>query len=181
LTYRDASAFTTLDNANEGIMDWQEAYRKWTDTHDIAVRRRMRQDMAFVKTFEKGWGMRQPEIDVLTRMQEEWIKKWFAVAEENATLKAENERLRKDAERYRWLRDPKTDVGLVIDKVVDEIPSEEGTGYDGLKVYEYRAGEELDAAIDAALKDFSTAQSVGASDGCGTVVGYERPVRIEPD
>lgn len=45
--------------------------------------------------------------------------------------------LRKDAERYRWLRDPEN-------KLVGESPS-------GIGIWEYRAGDELDAAIDAAM------------------------------
>lgn len=73
-----------------------------------------------------------------------------------ATLAAENERLRADAERYSWLRDPNTDVSLVIDKVCGEIPYHEGTQTGGYLTYEYRSGDELDAAIDqarAALKE----------------------------
>ncbi|MNR28127.1 hypothetical protein D3C85_1454380 [compost metagenome] len=56
-----------------------------------------------------------------------------------ASITAENcELFRKDSERYRWLRNPDQDVCLVLDKMVSS------------GVYEYRAGEELDAAIDAA-------------------------------
>lgn len=47
--------------------------------------------------------------------------------------------LKRDAARYRWLRNPDQDVALVLDKMT-------GSG-----VYEYRAGEELDAAIDSAM------------------------------
>lgn len=58
-----------------------------------------------------------------------------------AGVTAENcELFRKDAERYRWLRNPDQDVCLVLDKMVSS------------GVYEYRAGEELDAAIDAAME-----------------------------
>jgi len=57
----------------------------------------------------------------------------------NAELSAEVEALRKDAERYRWLRNPDQAVGNVMDKM----------GSSG--VYEYRAGDELDAAIDSAM------------------------------
>lgn len=62
----------------------------------------------------------------------------------------ECERMREDAERYRWLRDPSVYVGKVIDKVAGYEPMTElGTG--GYPIYEYRAGPELDAAIDAAI------------------------------
>lgn len=61
------------------------------------------------------------------------------------------ERLRADAERYRWLRDPTTDVALVLDKRTGWVPEDESVpGVGGYHTYEYRAGEELDAAIDAA-------------------------------
>lgn len=181
---RDTSAFTTLDNANEGIMsNVLESFRK-----EFAGEKTTYRDRQF---YTYGYQARQPEIDALkeeklhlrTTLDEAFRTGDSLVAEIHA-LKAENERLkvlhdslaeenrrlwlkcqdalvevmrlRKDAERYRWLRDPKVDIALVIDKVVSEIPSEEGTGYDGLKVYEYRAGEELDEALDAAMKDFST-------------------------
>lgn len=56
-----------------------------------------------------------------------------------------------DAARYRWLRDPTTNVALVLDKRTGYVPEDElvpGVGDD--HAYEYRAGDELDAAIDAA-------------------------------
>ncbi len=58
----------------------------------------------------------------------------------------------RDAARYRWLRDPQTDVALVLDKRTGYVPEDERVrGVGGYYTYEYRAGEELDAAIDAAL------------------------------
>lgn len=56
----------------------------------------------------------------------------------------------RDAERYRWLRDPDSDVSLVIDKRTTWNEYDEGTRTGGHWNYEYRAGDELDAAIDAA-------------------------------
>lgn len=58
----------------------------------------------------------------------------------------------RDAERYRWLRDPSTDPGLVLDKQVGFMEYDEGTRTGGYPVYEYRSGEELDKAIDAAIE-----------------------------
>lgn len=55
-----------------------------------------------------------------------------------------------DAQRYRWLRDPNSSVGLVIDKLTGEMPYDEGTRTGGYGIYEYRAGQELDEAIDRA-------------------------------
>jgi hypothetical protein len=66
-------------------------------------------------------------------------------------LKAELAECRADAERYRWLRDPTSAVGLVIDKLTGEIPYDEGTQTGGYGTYEYRAGDELDDAIDNAI------------------------------
>lgn len=63
------------------------------------------------------------------------------------------EKAEKDAERYRWLRSPDTDVSLVMDKRTGWVPPDERVeGVGGYHTYEYRAGEELDAAIDAAME-----------------------------
>lgn len=53
----------------------------------------------------EGYQLRQSEIDALKKERNAWIEKWHETAIENAALKAENERLREDAERYRYLRD----------------------------------------------------------------------------
>lgn len=59
----------------------------------------------------------------------------------------------RDATRYRWLRDPTTDVSLVLDKQTGWVPPDENIrGVGGYYNYEYRAGDELDAAIDAAME-----------------------------
>ena len=58
------------------------------------------------------------------------------------TVQEQIKRMARDAERYRWLRNPTTDPALVIDKRVG--PS--------FWDYEYRAGDALDAAIDAAIE-----------------------------
>lgn len=63
------------------------------------------------------------------------------------------EKAEKDAERYRWLRNPDTDVSLVIDKRTGWVPPDEHVeGVGGYHTYEYRAGEELDTAIDSAME-----------------------------
>lgn len=62
-------------------------------------------------------------------------------------LKNENESLKKDAARYRWLRDESIDPGAVIDKKVGTFNSEDG----GYPIWEYRAGKDLDDAIDTAM------------------------------
>lgn len=56
----------------------------------------------------------------------------------------------RDAERYRWLRDPYSHVAKVIDKVTCESPRGLYGEFNGYE-YEYRSGDELDAAIDAQL------------------------------
>ncbi len=59
----------------------------------------------------------------------------------------------KDAARYQWLRNPTIDVSLVLDKRTEWVePDENVAGVGGYWMYEYRAGEELDAAIDAAIE-----------------------------
>lgn len=74
----------------------------------------------------------------------------------------------KQAARYRYLRDPKINVALVIDKVTGAVPADE-FGCGGYRTYEYRAGDELDAAIDAAITAQVSGQSGAAySAGAGS-------------
>lgn len=63
----------------------------------------------------------------------------------------EADALRVNAERYLWLRNPDRDVSLVLDKVTGYVEYHEGTQTGGYSTYEYRAGDELDTAIDAAM------------------------------
>lgn len=55
-----------------------------------------------------------------------------------------------DAARYRWLRDPRNEVGKIIDKAVGAEAAHEGVQAGGYHIYEYRSSNDLDAAIDAA-------------------------------
>lgn len=60
-------------------------------------------------------------------------------------LMRESLSLKKDAARYRWLRDESIDPGSVIDKKI-------GCSYvGGYPIWEYRAGKELDDSIDTAM------------------------------
>jgi hypothetical protein len=61
---------------------------------------------------------------------------------ENADLRANLEEARKDAERYRWLREPQEHVCV-------EVEAENEDGYTNTFYSTIR--EELDAAIDAAI------------------------------
>jgi len=63
----------------------------------------------------------------------------------------EADALRVNAERYLWLRNPDRDVSLVLDKVTGYVEYHEGTQTGGYSTYEYRAGDELDTAIDTAM------------------------------
>ncbi len=68
-------------------------------------------------------------------------------------------RMAKDAARYRWLRNPAQDVALVLDKRTKFAPEDESVlGVGGYHIYEYRAGDELDSAIDAAMAAPSPAE-----------------------
>lgn len=74
----------------------------------------------------------------------------FAISPD--TQQAEQDR--RDAARYRWLRNPDTNVALVLDKRTGWVPPDDAVpGVGGYHTYEYRAGDELDAAIDAARAD----------------------------
>lgn len=67
---------------------------------------------------------------------------------------AQQDAYKVDAERYRWLRDTKNDVALVLDKRTGYVPEDEQIpGVGGYHTYEYRAGVDLDDAIDAARKE----------------------------
>lgn len=84
----------------------------------------------------------------------EWAER--AKAAERQLVDAE-----KDAQRYRWLRDPESSVGSVMDKAVGYTPYDAGTQTGGYTDYEYRAGAELDAAIDAAIASDSVRDATG--------------------
>ena len=86
-----------------------------------------------------GW-VRSENYDALRLELAEASADFVRIANERDALLAERDALAKDAERYRWLRNPDQDVALVLDKMVSS------------GVYEYRAGDELDAAIDAAMQ-----------------------------
>jgi hypothetical protein len=59
----------------------------------------------------------------------------------------------KYAARYRWLRNPTTEVALVLDKRTNWVPPDDVVpGVGGYWEHEYRAGEELDEAIDRAIE-----------------------------
>lgn len=69
-----------------------------------------------------------------------------------AAQAAQADSVQEDAARYRWLRAPTTDVALVLDKRTEWVPPDDVVpGVGGYCVYEYRAGDELDAAVDAAM------------------------------
>lgn len=90
-----------------GIVDkvTREEFEKW---HDDNVHEGKDREDKYVRW--ETWQARQPEIDALREKCEELALSCSLVAitahnaqKENASLKAENERLRKDAERFRWL------------------------------------------------------------------------------
>lgn len=79
-------------------------------------------------------------------------KRLHAILDGAAPQPIEKVGVLRDAMRYRWLRDPENSPALVIDKRGEFIARDEFGG-GGYYNYEYRAGDELDAAIDAALSD----------------------------
>lgn len=109
MTFRDTSAFTTLDGENMGK---REDFDKWADTTPMNAR--------FKGIAWMGYQARQPEIDAITTAliaeqteNLDLLKEASTLNErieakqgvidtlrkKNAALKAENERLRADAER----------------------------------------------------------------------------------
>ncbi|EPJ4524343.1 TPA: hypothetical protein ACRMOY_003397 [Pseudomonas aeruginosa] len=99
------------------------------------------------------------ELDELTAklVGEDWWVDWggsYTVMVSPSNIQSLIARLRAaeaDAKRYRWIRKPYQDVSLVLDKVSGEVPADE-FGRGGYLTYEYRSGDELDAAIDAAME-----------------------------
>lgn len=106
-------------------------------------------------------GERAPEPDGSedeahwVRFRQSTINRWNARAEADATvarLEAEVERLRKDAERYRWLRDSDGLPGPGGHPMADYPPSCVFGRFDTDRhVNRSITGKRLDAAIDAAL------------------------------
>lgn len=87
----------------------------------------------------------------------------------------------RDAARYRWLRNPHTDVALVLDKCTGYVPVDERVpSVGGYHTYEYRAGEELDAAIDAVMSTAPASDPVKGDrkkckGGCGATTQADNP------
>jgi len=64
------------------------------------------------------------ELEAIQRVAEQYQDEAGTLAHELAQARAECERLRMDAERYRWLRDQKNDDGIVIamkNKHIDDL------------------------------------------------------------
>ena len=84
------------------------------------------------------------EAQAYGKAQQKWAHEWRdkcdALLAAERRLAAENAALRKDAERYRWLRIPENGVSVTI---ADEDDPETWYEYDSLR---------LDAAIDAAME-----------------------------
>jgi hypothetical protein len=155
VTYRDTSADVTLDNAKEGIMS--KSFEEWKKGYPL--------DWMDREAARDAWDARQPEIDALKAEVAHWKANHDNMVsrsrvlmdrtdlpldrvrafEQIGKLQAENERLLKDAQRYRWLRSRDLDTisiggvfaGITPDNVVVN-------------------GDDLDKHIDAAMKDFST-------------------------
>jgi predicted RNase H-like nuclease (RuvC/YqgF family) len=125
MIYRDRSAFTTLDNANEGIMSSDyENFRKQFSEEKTSIRDR--------QFYKYGSESRQPEIDALKRggslrevtylkteiqlMVEQREKLWREID----ALKAENERLTPYVEGFRR-EEGRADK---LDRQVDELNAE---------------------------------------------------------
>ena len=108
----------------------REAFeRHWTE-------HLQKRDPAFSKSHMQRWHDTGKYIPV--GAEDAW-QEWLACYQHLAPMV-------EDAERYRWLRNPNHDIEPVIDQ------RDEDATIDGIPtvIYEYRSGEELDKAIDAA-------------------------------
>lgn len=105
-----------------------------TDNRDEVIRNWITQDMNDIER-EKGFNVRPLYAALVS-------KPWVDLSD-----------MEKDAARYRWLRNPTTDVSLVLDKRTKWIAPDDGVPeVGGHWEYEYRAGDELDEAIDKAIE-----------------------------
>jgi hypothetical protein len=169
VTFRDKSADVTLDNANEELTSMKRvevnaysnnAVRKEDGRFYMA--REVDAEIDALKTEVAHWKANHDNMvsrsRVLidrTELPLERVKAFEQIEQlqsENAALKAENERLRKDAERYRFLREQN-------ESPVDGDGAE--SFYVGLEsVFDEGGwiGADLDSVIDLAMKDFSTTQ-----------------------
>ena len=100
-----------------------------------AEREHLRGQMA--KLFDHHFG---PALSAVTAERDLAVQGGLQIIAERDAFRVEVEALRKDAERYRWIRNPDQAIGHVIDKMASP------------GIYEYRAGDELDDAIDDAMR-----------------------------
>jgi len=116
--------------------------------------RQWRVDMCERLGFDCAAGAQWTTEDIASELRRDELKLIAdrdRLAARCTSLEETNEGLERDAARYRWLRDPESKPALVLDKVTGYVPWHEGTDTGGYSTYEYRCGDELDAAIDAAL------------------------------
>lgn len=132
---RDMSAFTTLDNANMG-----NDFDKWANRNGLV-------STVAREVAGTGWNARQTEIDALKMELIETRSELVKSGMERLSLMAELERLKVDSERYRWLRETIGDRSEIYVKTNDHDD-----------YWEEPTTQQLDVAIDAAMKDFSTRQ-----------------------
>lgn len=143
MTFRDKSANVTLNNANEEIMRTKYARsdpRNPDPKGDFAYRSRLEVEIDALKN----------ELSLRAHGETRAHQRVGMLNKEVAALKAENEQLRKDAGRYRFLREQN-------ESPVDE--DGEDSFYVGVECLFKDGGwvgADLDSVIDSAIKDFST-------------------------
>jgi len=162
MTFRDKSADTTLDNANMGM---REDFEKWAVSKGFPVPSIYNSHtMEDIHQAWVTWQARQPEIDALKDSLHRAIndaRNFCKISLNNWSeiqrLKAENERLRADAERYKWLRRNTGAIVLHNGEGEFAFPSHVTLPCSIEDVFEFGPAKHLDDAIDA-MKDFSTTQ-----------------------
>lgn len=86
----------------------REAFENWVSQFDTEGNTYM--DMGVDEFFGAGYQSRQPEIDALKADLIVKLRLCVNLGETVDALKAENEKLRKDAERFRWLCEDHNDA-----------------------------------------------------------------------
>jgi len=144
---------------DEQLADMEELCSKatqgewWIDSHGVTMMAMDSLEVVFTTPCDPKTAARHPETGNLSSWRNDWDASYIATAcpSKVQSLIARLRAAEADAKRYRWLRNPDQDVALVLDKITGHVPVDRFGG-GGYPTYEYRAGEELDQAIDAAME-----------------------------